>query len=226
MSVSQVKANKKPWYKVWWVWVIILIVLAGIGGAGKDETTQAEEKPTQTVSSQLPQSAAEKTGHANEGQSQSVAAEPTKEPTPEERLELVFPQDDARKALVVAASNSSASDVFAEDGNTYDPSKFHRYGEKRGHYLLDKGEAEFQRIDDSTWQVNELPLDAYEDARLKNTEYWVSGKVTWNGSEYVITDITMRFHTPTAEPGYDKGPFDLLVKNGDPVLTVSPDMIR
>ena len=72
-------------------------------------------------------------------QGRAGAEEPTREPTPEERLEALFPQDDARKALVVAASHSSASDVFAADGNTYDPLKFHRYGEKQGHYLLDKG---------------------------------------------------------------------------------------
>lgn len=89
-----------------------------------------------------------------------------------------------------------------------------------------KGEAEFQRIDESTWQLTELPLDAYEDGVLKITEYWVSGKVTWNGTDYVITDIAMRFNNPTAAPGYDKGSFDLLVKKGDPVLTVSPDMIK
>ncbi|WP_175955249.1 hypothetical protein [Schaalia sp. Marseille-Q2122] len=226
MSVSQVKANKKPWYKVWWVWVIILIVLAGIGGAGKDKASQEGIKPTQVTSDQNSQSAAEAAEQDADVQGQSAVEEPMREPTPEERLEAVFPKDDARKALVVAASNSSASDVFAEDGNTYDPSKFHRYGEKRGHYLLDKGEAEFQWIDDSTWQLRDLPLDAYEDGLLKITEYWVSGKVTWNGSDYVITDITMRFSTPTAAPGYDKGPFDLLVRNGDPVLTVSPDMIK
>lgn len=44
--------TKKAWYKKWWVWVIAVLVLAGIGGAmsggGTEETQGAEQSSKQT----------------------------------------------------------------------------------------------------------------------------------------------------------------------------------
>lgn len=46
--------TKKAWYKKWWVWVIAVLVLAGIGGAmsggGTEETQGAEQSSQQTES--------------------------------------------------------------------------------------------------------------------------------------------------------------------------------
>lgn len=38
---------KKPWFKKWWVWVIAVVVVIGIGGAlgGGDADTSAQEEP-------------------------------------------------------------------------------------------------------------------------------------------------------------------------------------
>lgn len=44
-----VKENK-PWYKKWWVWLIIIVVLVGIGGASGNSTqnNSTEQKPATT----------------------------------------------------------------------------------------------------------------------------------------------------------------------------------
>lgn len=47
-------------------------------------------------------------------------------------LESTFPVKNAKRAAVVAITNSLASDVFKEDGNTYDVSKFHSYADTSG----------------------------------------------------------------------------------------------
>lgn len=43
-------AAKKPWYKVWWIWVIIVLVLGGIGSlAGGEEESSSEAASTTAV---------------------------------------------------------------------------------------------------------------------------------------------------------------------------------
>ena len=45
--------NKKPWYKKWWVWLIIIVVLIGIGGAAGKE---GAESPSTSPATNTPQS--------------------------------------------------------------------------------------------------------------------------------------------------------------------------
>lgn len=45
--------NKKPIYKKWWVWVLAVIVVAGItGGAGNDESSNGGSESNNTASSE------------------------------------------------------------------------------------------------------------------------------------------------------------------------------
>ncbi len=40
---------KKPWYKKWWVWLIVVFVLIGIGGAaGGDKESSNTSKPAES----------------------------------------------------------------------------------------------------------------------------------------------------------------------------------
>jgi hypothetical protein len=41
--------QKKPWFKKWWVWAIIIVVLIGIGGAGTNTQQKAAETPANTT---------------------------------------------------------------------------------------------------------------------------------------------------------------------------------
>lgn len=59
--------DSKPWYKKWWVWLIIIVVLSGLGNALGDD--QSDTNPTSTTSSeekssQQPQKTEEKTEFA------------------------------------------------------------------------------------------------------------------------------------------------------------------
>lgn len=56
--------TKKAWYKKWWVWVIAVLVLAGIGGAmsgggaaetqGAEQSSQKQEQSSQQTESPTP----------------------------------------------------------------------------------------------------------------------------------------------------------------------------
>lgn len=50
MDLTKSKNNsKKPWYKKWWIWVIVGVVLVGLAGSGakkQEQPIQAEASPT------------------------------------------------------------------------------------------------------------------------------------------------------------------------------------
>lgn len=51
-------AEKKAWYKKWWIWVIIVIILIAIGSSGNKDNS---DEPIKTATGQQAQNASEKT---------------------------------------------------------------------------------------------------------------------------------------------------------------------
>ena len=50
--------SKKPWYKKWWIWVIVAIVLLGLGGSGikkQEQPTANQSQETKTTPIQQPE---------------------------------------------------------------------------------------------------------------------------------------------------------------------------
>ncbi|MDD7587313.1 MAG: Ltp family lipoprotein [Corynebacterium glucuronolyticum] len=56
-SVEAPKKSKKPWYKKWWVWLIVAIVIIGIAGSRGNE--DGSSPGTSTVTSTAAQGASE-----------------------------------------------------------------------------------------------------------------------------------------------------------------------
>lgn len=73
------KENNKPWYKVWWIWVIIafafFIIVGALGGSGDDDDSSSHhsDKTTKTTKSSSKKISSAKT-------SKSVAKATTKKP--------------------------------------------------------------------------------------------------------------------------------------------------
>lgn len=47
-SVEAPKKSKMPWYKKWWVWLIVAIVIIGIAGSGGNEDSSLPGTSTVT----------------------------------------------------------------------------------------------------------------------------------------------------------------------------------
>ena len=199
---------KKPVYKRVWFWVIVVFVILAVAGFGSNNSNSS----TSTASSST-------TASASSSSSASL----------EDTLEATFPKEDAEKALVVACTNSWATDVFEEDGNTYDRDKFHKYSDTDGTKMVDclhkVNDGKISAVDDKTWHIEDLEMDSYVKGLLQYTSYKATANVSWDGDTYSVTDVAMTFHNPKAAEGYRDGEFDLLVENGDETLEVTPDLL-
>lgn len=71
-------------------------------------------------------------------------------------LETEIPQQTAMRVAVVAMTNAQATDVFRPDGNTYDTSKFHDYGDYSGFFLAVVEEGNWWAVDGKTWRVDDM----------------------------------------------------------------------
>lgn len=151
--------------------------------------------------------------------------EETENEVSEPEVEVRFSKEFAKRAAVVAMTNSQATDVFATDGNTYDPSKFHSYNDVSGFYMSIYEEGTWVGKDENTWHVEGLILDiAGYDTYVK-----ASLDVTFDGSNYIVSDVTRvlaqlkyldsndasKINVETMEPS-DYNPF----------LTVTPELIE
>lgn len=77
------------------------------------------------------------------------------------QLEQSFPQETAKRAAVVALTNSQATDVFKADRNSYDKSKFHSYSDISGFFLTFVDEGTWSAKDEYTWHVHEIRLEIF-----------------------------------------------------------------
>lgn len=99
-------------------------------------------------------------------------------------LEEYLPQEMARRAVVTAITNCFATDVFGEDGNTYDPEKFHAYSDTSDSSLEIVNEGAWQPINEILWQVNNIGL------QNKNGVYhFVSCVITKENDKYFVTSV-------------------------------------
>jgi hypothetical protein len=110
-------------------------------------------------------------------ESASEATEEVETPA-EVTLEASFPVENAKRAAVVAITNALATDVFAADNNTVDPTKYHSYADLSGYYMIVTSWGTWYAKDDATWHVDGLEMHPNE----YNTIACVSLDVTYDGT--------------------------------------------
>ena len=129
-------------------------------------------------------------------------------------LEKHITKENAKRAAVVAITNAYATDVFMEDKNTYDISKFHSWANQTGDYMELTYEGNWKPKDKDTWQVTGL--------KLKNASYGtyatVSCDVDFNSENYIVSNITGNLGNNVDLSELEKG-------TKKPYLTVSPSLI-
>lgn len=108
--------------------------------------------------------------------------EPTEAGTQAEILEQTFPQEYARRAIVVAMTNCQSPEVFAADGNTYDPSLFHSYSDSSGFYMMIYQDGQWTAKDDATWHVDDLILEF--KGKLMYMKLYAD--ITYDGNNYLV----------------------------------------
>lgn len=95
----------------------------------------------------------------------------------------------ACRAAIVAITNGYAMDVFSDDGNTYDTSKFHSFSDTTGYYMIIKDIGNWTKKKTDNWHVDGLALQAVgykivTDAQLD---------VEFDGENYIISNIVGTF---------------------------------
>lgn len=71
--------NGKPIYKKWWFWVILIVIICGIGGTNKDSPSKALVAPPSHVTEPLQNSVSNGTSQENTQSPSSKVAEPKSE---------------------------------------------------------------------------------------------------------------------------------------------------
>ena len=104
-----------------------------------------------------------------------------------------FSEEHAMRAAVVAFTNCFADDVFTEDGNDYDVSKFHSYADISGFFMHVVSKGDWNVKNENIWHVEhlELQLNGY------NTTVDASLDVSCDGENYIISNLTGK------APSYD-----------------------
>ena len=92
----------------------------------------------------------------------------------------------ARRAVVVAMTNSRATDVFAAGGSTYDPAKFHNYANELGYYLTIEDEGSWMEQGRDNWRVEDMLLRIVVYGNYMK----VSASVRFDGANYVLSNVT------------------------------------
>lgn len=106
-------------------------------------------------------------------------------------LEKNLPKEMARRTVIVAMTNCQATDVFASDGNTLDPNKFHSYDDIGDFFMTVEKEGEWTALDENTWHVEGIVLRIYDyDTYLK-----ASGNVQMDGENYIFYNVDRNIAT-------------------------------
>lgn len=140
-------------------------------------------------------------------------------------LEAAFPQETAKRAVVVAMTNSQADDVFKVDGNTYNTSKFHKYNDLSGFYLSLVDEGAWTAKNETTWHVDGLT------AKMSGTGTYLQAScdVTASKGKYIVSNVN---RTVGSKENLDSGNEAALnvehlePAKGTPYLTVSANMVK
>lgn len=103
----------------------------------------------------------------------------------EAKLEEIIPKETAKRAVVVAMTNCQATDVFMDDGNTYDTSKFHTYSDIEDFFMTVDMYGTWSVLDESTWHVDGMILRIFDyDTYLK-----VTCNIRKEGDNYILSDV-------------------------------------
>ena len=142
----------------------------------------------------------------------------------EAALEAVFPKEMARRAVIVAMTNNQATDVFQDDGNTYDFSKFHSYSDIEGYYMVLDTDGIWSVLDENTWHVEDIILRiAGYDTYLKAT-----CNVKMNEDDYVVFNVTRKIaskeYLDSTDP--NKGNTEHFEPEYDVALNVDGELVR
>lgn len=109
----------------------------------------------------------------------------------EEALEAKLPKEMARRAVVVAMTNCQATDVFTDDGNSYDPTKFHSYSDIDGFFMTVESDGTWTAADEETWHVDGIVLRIFGyDTYLKAT-----GDIRKDGDNYIVSNVDRTIST-------------------------------
>jgi hypothetical protein len=140
-------------------------------------------------------------------------------------LEVTFPVENAKRSAVVAITNFYAIDVFAEDRNTYDVSKFHSYadtsGNVYGYFMKVKSWGTWSVKNEQTWHVDSLILEH----SLGNV-YNATLDVNFDGTNYVLSNITGTYAPPGASAKNYSDLSEIEAGRNRPYLTVPAKLIR
>lgn len=139
-------------------------------------------------------------------------------------LEVTFPQEMARRAVIVAFTNRNSLDVFTDDGNAYDPSKFHSYVDDSIYLTTVYSDGTWSAKDDTTWHVEDIVLEAtlYEHF-LK-----VSFDVAYDGTNYVVSNVKGVAGNLLYLDSGDTSKLDVIDENPsdfNKYLTVTPSLV-
>ena len=131
----------------------------------------------------------------------------------------------AKRAVVVAMTNYSATDVFMPDGNTYDSSKFHSYADIGNFFLTVYEEGTWTYDGESAWSVNGMVLQIEGvDSYMK-----ITCTVTFDGVNYVVSNVTrkgaMLRYLNSNDPS-KIGIDTMEPSETTPYLTVPPELLR
>lgn len=143
-----------------------------------------------------------------------------------EPLEAIFPVENAKRSAVVAITNAFAMDVFAEDGNTYDVSKFHSYADTSGnvydYFMKVNSWGTWSAKDEQTWHVDSLILE-----KISGTVANAKLDVNFDGTNYVVSNIKGTFGNPSASADNLIDLSEIAYGSTAPIyLTVSAELIK
>lgn len=96
-----------------------------------------------------------------------------------------FSQENAKRAAVVAMTNGQAIDVFTDDGNEYDPLKFHSFDDMNSFYMDIYSEGDWVQESDGSWSVSGLIL------HISGTDTYLKANMTvaYDGNRYTVYNV-------------------------------------
>ncbi len=137
----------------------------------------------------------------------------------------ILTEEDARKVIIVAMTNAEAIDVFNDDGNTYDPSKFHSYTDRSGDYLTLYQDGAWTQNSDQSWHVDGIILEiAGWETYLKAT-----ADIAFNGTDYVVSNVhkvVANLENINSDDPDKINVEDMQPSESNPFLTVPPALIQ
>lgn len=140
-------------------------------------------------------------------------------------LDETFPQAMAMRAAVVAMTNAQATDVFTDDGMTYDSARFHSYSDTTGFYMTVDSAGSWSAKDGNIWHVDGLLLQIQD----VGTYLQASMDVSFDGTNYVVSGVTKTVGSLEAIDAGDEATLNVeTLEPGDttPFLTVSPSLVE